>query len=74
MSFNRYEILEIVKKQLAIDMNCNIEDLNKNGLVFCEAKLNEGRRRFNRQSPFLEIATMGKGIVVSGDIDVLEKV
>lgn len=74
MSFNRYEILEIVKKQLAIDMNCNIEDLNKNGLVFCEAKLNEGRRRFNRQSPFLEIVTMGKGIVVSGDIDVLEKV
>lgn len=74
MRFNKSEILEIVKKQLAIDMNCNIEDLDKDGLVFCEAKLNEGRRRFNRQSPFLEIATMGKGIVVSGDSDVLVKV
>lgn len=74
MGFNKTKILEIVRKQLAIDMNCNAEDFIKYGIVFCEAKLNEGRRMFDRQSPFLEIATMGKSIIVSGDCDILTKV
>lgn len=74
MEFNKSKILEIVSKQLAIDMNCNSEDFFKDGIVFCEAKLNEGRRMFDRQSPFLEIATMGKSIVVSADRDILTKV
>lgn len=74
MEFNKAKILEIVRKQLAIDMNCNAEDFIKDGIVFCEAKLNEGRRMFDRQSPFLEIATMGKSIVVSADSHILTKV
>lgn len=74
MDLDKVKILKIVRKQLAIDMNCTVDDFNKDGLVFCEARLNEGRRRFDRQSPFLEIATMGKGIVVSGDIEILAKV
>lgn len=67
-------MLEIVAKQLSLDMNCEIQDFLNDGIVFCESKLNEGRRMFDRQSPFLEIATMGKGIVVSGDRDILVKV
>ncbi|WP_202707767.1 GNAT family N-acetyltransferase [Sporosalibacterium faouarense] len=74
MEFNKSKLLQVVKKQLAIDMNCNIEDFTKESIVFCEAKLNEGRRMFNRQSPFLEIATMGKSTVVSADSDILTKV
>ncbi len=74
MEFNKSNILEIVRKQLAIDMNCNTNDFVKDGIVFCEAKLNEGRRMFDRQTPFLEIATMGKSIVVSADSDILTKV
>lgn len=74
MEFNKSKILEIVRKQLAIDMNCNIEDFVKDGIVFCEAKLNKGRRMFDRQFPFLEIVTMGKSIVVSADSDILTKV
>lgn len=74
MDFNKSKILEIVRKQLAIDMNCNSEDFSEDGIVFCEAKLNEGRRMFDRQSPFLEIATMGKSIVVSADSGILAKV
>ncbi|MGV8981664.1 hypothetical protein [Clostridium sp.] len=52
---NKSKMLAVVRKQLAIDMNCNIEDFIKDGLVFCESKSNEGRRMFDRQSPFLEI-------------------
>ena len=74
MKLNKSKILEIVRKQLAIDMNCNSEDFGKDGIVFCKAKSNEGRRMFDRQSPFLEIATMGKSIVVSADGDILTKV
>lgn len=74
MKLSKYEMLSIVTKQLSIDMNCSEEDFAKEGIVFCEAKLNEGRRRFERQAPFLEITTMGKGIVVSANRDILEKV
>lgn len=74
MELNKLKILEIVRKQLAIDMNCDEEDFVNEGIVFCEAKLNEGRRMFDRQAPFLEIATMGKGIVVSADGDILTNI
>lgn len=74
MEFNKSKMLEIVRKQLAIDMNCNIQDFIKDGIVFCEEKSNKGRRMFNRQSPFLEIATMGKSTIISADSDILTKV
>jgi hypothetical protein len=74
MGFNRAKILEIVRHQLALDMNCNSQDFLNEGIVFCKSKLNEGRRLFERQTPYLEIATMGKGIVVSADEDILLKI
>jgi hypothetical protein len=74
MSFNRLKILEIVRHQLALDMNCNAQDFLNDGIVLCEDRLNEGRRMFDRQTPYLEIATMGKGIVVSANVDILAKI
>ncbi|TCK98037.1 GNAT acetyltransferase-like protein [Natranaerovirga hydrolytica] len=74
MELNKLEILKIVRKQLAVDMNCSEEDFFKDGIVFCEAKSNEGRRMFDRQSPFLEVATMGNSTVVSVDRNILLKV
>lgn len=74
MDFDKLKILEIVRNQLALDMNCNTQDFLNDGMVFCEAKLNGGRRMFERQKPYLEVATMGKGIVISADMDILEKV
>lgn len=74
MDFNKSKILDIVRHQLALDMNCNAHDFLADGIVFCESKLNEGRRMLGRQTPYLEIATMGKGIVVSADADHLERI
>lgn len=74
MDLNKQEMLKTVRKQLAVDMNCSEVDFLKEGTVFCEAKSNEGRRMFDRQSPFLEIATMGKSTVISADSDILHKV
>jgi hypothetical protein len=74
MKLNKSKMLEVVRKQLAIDMNCTSEDFLKEGLIFCEAKENEGRRMFERQSPFLEVATMGRSTVVSADREVLTRI
>jgi hypothetical protein len=71
MKFCKEKILEIVRHQLALDMNCSAQDFINDGVVFCKAQLNEGRRMFDRQTPYLEIATVGKGIVVSADADIL---
>jgi GNAT superfamily N-acetyltransferase len=65
---------DIARKQLAIDMNCREEDFLHDGLVFRPAKINLGCRNKRRQKPYLEAATMGKGIVVSGDEEILRQV
>lgn len=61
------EMLTIVQSQLAIDLNCTVDDLNgeKDSYIFVEAKDNPGRRPFRRGKQFFEILTMGKSIVVS---------
>lgn len=74
MELNKLKMIEIVQKQLAIDLNCNVQDFLQDGIIFCQAKSNVGRRLFDRQSPFLEITTMGKSTVVSADSDILSKV
>lgn len=65
---NMNEQLAKVRKQLAIDYNCQEEDFLKDGIIFSEAKDNQGRRKlFPRQSPYLEIVTMGKSVIISAD-------
>lgn len=61
------KMLYIVQKQLAIDLNCSIDDLNskRDSIIFVEAKENLGRRPFPRSKRYFEIVSMGKSIVVS---------
>lgn len=61
------EILHIVQSQLAIDLNCKIDDLNgeKDSIIFVETKENHGRRPFQRNVHHFDILSMGKSIVVS---------
>jgi len=65
------EILSIVKTQLAIDLNCTPSDFTKPGITFCEARENPGRRPFTREPRHFEMLTMGDGVIVSADPDVL---
>jgi hypothetical protein len=67
-------IRDIARKQLAVDMNCREEDFMNDGLIFCKSRINLGCRNKNRQKPYLEISTMGKGIVVSGEGNIIHKV
>lgn len=74
MEFNNDRISEIVRYQLSIDLNCKISDLLNDRTIFCESGLNNGRRMFERQKPFIEAATMGNGIVVSADTDIVVEI
>ncbi len=61
------DMFSIVKNQLAIDLNCTVDDLDgeKDSFIFVEAKDNPGRRPFLRGEQFFEMLTMGKAIIVS---------
>ncbi|WMT39602.1 N-acetyltransferase [Paenibacillus sp. D2_2] len=61
------EMVHIVQTQLAIDLNCTVEDLNaeQDSIVFVDAKENPGRRPYPRKERYFEILSMGKSIVVS---------
>ncbi|MCS7461507.1 GNAT family N-acetyltransferase [Paenibacillus doosanensis] len=67
MIMTQKEMLFIVQSQLAIDLNCTIDDLNgeKDSIIFVEAKKNPGCRPFPRKARYFEILSMGKSIVVS---------
>ena len=65
------EMLRIVQSQLATDLNCSADDFNRDGIVFCEAKENPGRRPFPRGERHIEMYTMGNAVIVSATPDVL---
>jgi len=67
MIMTQKEMLLIVQSQLAIDLNCSIDDLNteKDSIIFVDAKENPGRRPFPRKARYFEIVSMGNSIVVS---------
>ncbi|WP_405078662.1 GNAT family N-acetyltransferase [Paenibacillus chitinolyticus] len=67
MIMTQKEMLFIVQSQLAIDLNCSIDDLNgeKDNIIFVEAKENPGRRPFPRKARYFEMVSMGKSIIVS---------
>ncbi|ACX66731.1 MULTISPECIES: GNAT family N-acetyltransferase [Bacillales] len=61
------EMIHIVQTQLAIDLNCTVDDLNgeKDHVIFVDARENPGRRPYPRNERYFEILSMGKSIVVS---------
>ena len=74
MALDKQEMLNIARRQLAVDMNCAPQDFLNDGVVFREAVPNEGIWLDERQSPHLRAATMGKGIVVCADAEILKRV
>jgi hypothetical protein len=68
---NKKIMMDRVYNQLAIDYNCSPDDFLKDGLIFTEAKQNEGRRSFPWIIPRLEMITMGNGVVINASADIL---
>ena len=61
------EMTDLLQSQLAIDLNCTVDDLNgeQDSVVFVETKENPGRRRQSLGERSFDILSMGKSIVVS---------
>lgn len=67
-------MLELVRQQLAIDMNCAPADFLRGGFTFCEAEDRPGRRPFPRDAMHFDMLTMGEGVVVTASADLLPRV
>lgn len=53
--------------QLSIDFNCTTTDLQTKGNTITISALNEGRRNYDIEKPFLKIATLGESTVIMAD-------
>ena len=62
---NQQEMIQQVKKQLAIDLNCVVTDFDQPGICFCPALDLPGRRPFPRKNPVFDMVTFGIGTIVS---------
>ena len=68
---DRKTMMDHIYDQLAIDYNCSPDDFLKDGLIFTEARQNEGRRPFPWVTPRLEIISFGNGAVINASADIL---
>lgn len=68
---SKQEMLNIVRNQLAIDYNCNVDDFFKDGIIITEAVKQDGRRKLPFVKPRCEVITMGNSAVVNASKDVL---
>lgn len=64
-------MMDCVYRQLAIDYNCSPDDFLKDGLIFTEARENEGRRHFPFITPRLEMISMGYSTIINVSSDIL---
>lgn len=73
MRVTQQAITRIVQTQLAVDLNCSVDDLNgeKDSFVFVTAAENPGRRSFPRTEQHLDMLSMGRAIIVSATPELL---
>lgn len=65
--YNKKQITIALKKQLAIDFNCTMEDFDKKENIITVAKDNPGRRIYTQQKEFLSMVTLGSNTVISAE-------
>lgn len=65
--YTKTEIINIAKKQFALDYNCKLSDFEKEGNTITENKLLEGRRIYESDGCFLKIICMWGRAIISSD-------
>lgn len=65
--FTKKNIILELKKQLAIDYNCKLEDFDKCENILTLPAKKEGRREYSNDAHFFSMATLGKNAVISAD-------
>ena len=54
-------------QQISIDFNCTPENLRTNKVTITKPALNDGRRSYSPDMPFLDMATLGQNTVIMAD-------
>lgn len=67
MTYEKRELLGIVREQLAVEYNCLPDDFTKSNNIVTLPSLNEKRRHFSDKPAFFKMATMGGNAVISAD-------
>lgn len=65
--YTKSEILNIAKKQLALDYNCSLQDFEKEGNTITENRLIKGRRIYESDGCFLKIICIGGRAIICAD-------
>lgn len=65
--YTKTEIINIAKKQFALDYNCKLSDFEKEGNTITENKLLEGRRIYESDGCFLKIICIWGRAIISSD-------
>lgn len=65
--YTKTEILNMAKRQLALDYNCQLLDFKKEGNTITENKLLEGRRIYESDGCFLKIISIGGRAIICAD-------
>ena len=68
------DIYRIAINQLSVDYNCTPDDFFKNGVIFTEAKRQEGRREMPFLEPRLEVITLGRSVIVNASKSIMSYV
>ena len=61
------EYFDKLLAQLATELNCRPDDFRKTENIVTISALNEGRRCYNPEKPFMHMATVGGNTVISAD-------
>ena len=59
------EYYEKLLKQLSLDFNCTLADLQTKENIITFSALNEGRRSYSPGKPFLQMVTLGANTVIN---------
>lgn len=63
--FDKTTIEWELRKMLALDFNCNVDDFEKKENVIVVPKELPGRREYTPKKPFFSMVTMGKNVVIN---------
>ncbi|MFA7674347.1 MAG: GNAT family N-acetyltransferase [Clostridia bacterium] len=72
MIYPKKELLEMMKKQLALEYNCSSLDFDRSENIITVPRLDESRRHYSDTAPFFKMATFGGNTVISADEKVHE--
>lgn len=67
LNFTNTAICSEVKKQLSYEFHCSPDDFSKDENTITTPILHEKRRKFSEELFFIQMATFGKGTVISAD-------